>query len=271
MVMAMLVAVPLVAMRWLPALTEQSWADQAPATPKATGHDPDALWKLVQTCRKSDPRQDRRNPCDVVKPAADYALLKDICGPTQYLLLPLRHLSGIESPDLATAPNYFPDAWDSRSWVAARAGRAVAPEDIVLALNSTNTRSQNQLHIHIDLARPGLADALRNHAGDPIGGWAFFRFEGREYYLMPLSDLTTQNPVALVRARLVSADGPTAAPGEMHRQGIAITGATFADGSSGFYLLNSEFDGTSNGNGWTESLEIDHPAHDCAYRRVPGQ
>lgn len=259
-VILLLAAMPgLPAMRGLPARADQA----KPA------HDPSALWKLVQVCGKSDPRQDQHNPCDVVAPAADYVLLKDICGPTQYLLLPIRRLSGIESPDLATAPNYFQPAWQMRDWVAARAGRTLGPQEIVLALNSTKTRSQNQLHIHLDLARPGLADALRSHAGDPAGTWSLFRYEGRLYHLMRLADLGAQNPVDLVRARLVAADGATAAPGEMYRQGIAITGASFADGSSGFYLLNSEYDGTSNGNGWTESLEIDHPASDCAYRRAP--
>jgi CDP-diacylglycerol pyrophosphatase len=231
--------------------------------------DGDALWnKVVQVCVKSDPRQDQHNPCDVVDLAADYVLVKDICGPTQYLLMPSHRLSGIESPDLATAPNYFRDAWENRSWVEGRAGRKLAPGDIVLSLNSIDRRSQNQFHIHLDLARAGLSDALRAHAGDPAGSWSVFQFGGLDYHLMRLTDLTSQNPVALVRAR-VAAEKGDAAQSEMRHQSIGLTGATFADGSTGFYLLNSTFDGTPNGSGWTEGLEIDHPRADCGYKRFP--
>jgi CDP-diacylglycerol pyrophosphatase len=230
--------------------------------------DPNALWtKVVQVCVKSDPQQDKSNPCDIVDKVADYVLVKDICGPTQYLLMPVHRLSGIESADLATAPNYFRDAWENRDRVAGRAGRKLAPQDIALALNSIDRRSQNQFHIHLDLARAGLGDALRAHQNDPAGTWSLFRFAGLDYHLMRLTDLASQNPVALVRARL-AAENDAAAQGEMRHQSIGLTGATFADGSTGFYLLNTAFDGTPNGSGWAEGLEIDHPRADCGYRRV---
>jgi CDP-diacylglycerol pyrophosphatase len=231
----------------------------------ARAADPDALWhKVVEACLKSDPQQDRQNPCDVVRPDADFLLVKDICGPTQYLLLPAHRLSGIESDELATAPNYFRFAWEQRDWVGQRAGRKLAPQDLALAINSIDRRSQNQLHIHIDLVRPGLSDALRPYQYDPVGAWSLFRYQGHDYHLTRLTDLATQNPITLVRARVAAAQGV------MRHQTIGLIGATFADGSTGFYLLNGEFDGSDDGSGWAEELEIDHPRNDCSYHRVPG-
>ena len=241
--------------------------------------DPNALWtRVVQVCVKSDPAEDKGNPCDVVNRPADYVLVKDICGPTQYLLLPIHRLTGIESPDLATAPNYFRDAWAERGWVERRAGRKLAPEEIVLALNSIDRRSQNQLHIHLDLARPGLGDALHAHDSDPAGTWSSFSYLGVDYHLMRLTDLAGQNPVALVRARLAAEKGGNGdqaqvdqAQAEMRHQSIGLIGASFADGGHGFYLLNSSFDGKADGSGWAEGLEIDHPRGDCSYRRVTAE
>ncbi|HWT99570.1 MAG TPA: CDP-diacylglycerol diphosphatase, partial [Terriglobales bacterium] len=86
--------------------------------------DADALWnKVVQVCVQSDPASDAANPCDVVDKQAGYVVVKDLCGPTQFLLLPVGRLSGIESEALASAPNLFAMAWQNRSWVEQRAGR----------------------------------------------------------------------------------------------------------------------------------------------------
>ena len=224
--------------------------------------DADALWnKVVQVCVTSDPARDAANPCDVVDKQAGYVVVKDLCGPTQFLLLPTNRLSGIESDALAGAPNYFAMAWENRAWVEKRAGRALKPEELALALNSIDRRSQNQFHIHLDLARPDLAAALRAYQHDPAGSWSLFHYQGHDYHLSRLTDLATQDPIKLVQARVAAAQGV------MRHQAIGLIGATFDDGSTGFYLLNSEFDGTPDGSGWAEELEIDHPRNDCSYHR----
>ncbi|HVJ36039.1 MAG TPA: CDP-diacylglycerol diphosphatase [Terriglobia bacterium] len=259
-------------MRWWQAGLAVALSGLALASPwsaRPARADADALWnKVVQVCVKSDPATDKANPCDVVNHAGDYVLVKDICGPTQYLLLPIRRLTGIESDALIPTPNnrvpnYFAAAWQNRGPVATRAGRDLAPEDYALALNSIDRRSQNQLHIHIDLARPDLRAALLPYQHDPVGSWSLFRYQGHDYHLTRLTDLARQNPVEIVRARV------TAAMGVMRHQSIGLVGATFDDKTTGFYLLNSEFDGTPDGSGWAEELEIDHPRDDCKYRRSP--
>jgi len=135
-------------------------------------------------------------------------------------------------------------------------------EELALALNSIDRRSQNQFHIHLDLARPELAAALRAYQHDPVGSWSRFRYQGHDYHLTRLTDLTTQDPIKLVQARVAAAQGV------MRHQTIGLIGATFDDGSAGFYLLNGEYDGTPDGSGWAEELEIDHPRTDCSYHRT---
>lgn len=76
-------------------------------------------------------------------PAAGYAVMKDRCGATHYLLIPLARRTGIESPELLRAgePNYFQDAWDERGVVADAAAPGSAPSDdeIGLAINSNRS------------------------------------------------------------------------------------------------------------------------------------
>src|SRR5271169_3668763 len=85
-----------------------------------SGHaaDPDALWKLVHDkCVPDQQQNDDPAPCAVVDQregdAKGYAVLKDLVGATQYLLIPTARVPGIESPLLLApeAPNCFADAW----------------------------------------------------------------------------------------------------------------------------------------------------------------
>ena len=87
------------------------------------GNDPDALWKLVHDKCVPDQRQNGNPaPCAVVDlregDAKGYAVLKDLVGATQYLLIPTARVPGIESPLLLApeAPNYFADAWRERGY-----------------------------------------------------------------------------------------------------------------------------------------------------------
>ena len=74
-----------------------------------------------------------------------YAVLKDLVGATQFLLIPTERVEGIESPQIvaADAPNYFAAAWRARSFVEQRAGRALPRDWIGLAINSAASRTQN--------------------------------------------------------------------------------------------------------------------------------
>ena len=68
------------------------------------------------------PAPERRAPFAVVDlwegDAKGYAVLKDLVGAAQYLLIPTARVPGIESLLLLApeAPNYFADAWRERGY-----------------------------------------------------------------------------------------------------------------------------------------------------------
>jgi len=76
--------------------------------------DPNALWNIVHgQCVPGERGHGDPSPCAKVDlsagEAAGFAVLKDIKGATQFLLIPTRHISGIESRALLApgATNYF--------------------------------------------------------------------------------------------------------------------------------------------------------------------
>ncbi|HLK26296.1 MAG TPA: CDP-diacylglycerol diphosphatase [Caulobacteraceae bacterium] len=235
------------------------------AAPKAAeSADPNALWRIVHTLCVTDMQvSGNPAPCTRVDLAKRYAVLKDIRGDTQLLLIPTDRISGIEAPQLlaADAPNYFADAWDARPYFDARAKRPVPREDIVLAVNSVYGRSQQQLHIHIDCIRPGVRDALAAHA-DAIGWrWRMLEFPlaGRHYQAMRIDgdDLGDRNPFKLL------AEQP-GAKGDMGRETLAVVGVSI-HGRPGFVLLSDRADLARFDQGTAEDLQD----HSCKVLHQP--
>ena len=116
--------------------------------------------------------------------------------------------------------------------------RTLPPDDISLAINSAQSRSQDQLHIHIDCVRSDVFDAL--HANeDAIGSrWAPFPhpFFGHHYMAMwvPGEHLGSGNPFLLV------AEGLPGARQDMGDRTLVVVGLTRADGTKGFVLLEDQ-------------------------------
>jgi len=223
--------------------------------------DPDALWRIVhQQCVPDQREHGAPAPCVQVELSAGeergYAVLKDIKGPYQYLLIPTARRSGIESPELlaADAPRYFAAAWEARRFVEQGYGKPLPREALGLAINSKYGRSQNQLHIHIDCVRAGVRESL--HAQLPrIGnGWAPLEapLAGRHYRAMRLSEerFRQLNPFSLLAA----------ADGEMARHTLVAVGATFEDGTPGFVLLDDRADPWRLDFGHGEDLQ----SHSCS-------
>ncbi len=105
--------------------------------------DPNALWNIVHgQCVVEETKAGDPAPCAEVDLSdgqdKGFALLKDIVGKTQFLLIPTRRLEGIESPELLAAdtPNYWEDAWKARRFVAAAAQAPLTRDDIGLDVNS---------------------------------------------------------------------------------------------------------------------------------------
>lgn len=195
-----------------------------------------------------------------------YAVLKDIVGNTQFLLIPTIRVSGIESPQVLEpdAPNYWQAAWQARHYVDERAHRQLPRSAIGLAINSVDGRTQNQLHIHVDCMRLDVIAALRERAGAIGSQWAKFPapLVDHDYLAMRLTqaDLTGVNPFILL------ADGVPAARGDMGRFTLVVVGDTY-QGKDGFVLLAGHDNPATRNWGSGEELQD----HACAAATVAAQ
>jgi CDP-diacylglycerol pyrophosphatase len=148
-------------------------------------------------------------------------------------------MEGIESPELLEegAVNYWQAAWDARTYFEKRARRPVPRDDIAMAINSKASRSQRQLHIHIDCVRPDVRAVLKAREGEIGAAWATLRpFPGGAVVKARRLDgaaLAPRNPFALL------ADGDAEARADMGRFTLVVVGAVFADGTPGFILLET--------------------------------
>ncbi|MEC5404669.1 CDP-diacylglycerol diphosphatase [Paraburkholderia sp. MPAMCS5] len=218
--------------------------------------DSNALWKIVDVrCVPSQQANGTPGQCTAVDLDKHFAILKDIIGRSQYLLIPTDRISGIESP-LVLAPHaqsYWADAWTARSYVNQSVKRTLPDNQLGIEINSQFRRSQNQLHIHIDCMRSDISEALARHAKDAPGAWHWDTLDGSRYRIMRVTALThTSDPF-----RVVSRDNPTS--DAMAMQTILVTSAGSSAEKDGWLVVNSSLDAT-NGSGSAEGL-LDHACH----------
>jgi CDP-diacylglycerol pyrophosphatase len=215
--------------------------------------DPDALWKIVGgQCVPEAQASGRPGQCTSVNLDGHYAILKDIFGRTQHLLIPTERVTGIESPSIldANAPDYWEDAWNSRRAVEAPLKQPLAANQFGLEINSEFRRSQQQLHIHMDCMRTDIIDALAAERHDEPGQWHWETLDGARYRVMRVTSLTQANDPF----RIVARDHPDSQT--MATQTILVTGAGPSTDQDGWLVLNSGLD-VDNGTGTAEGL-LDH-------------
>jgi CDP-diacylglycerol pyrophosphatase len=227
----------------------------------AVGHaaaDPDALAKIVdRNCVPYQKANGKPDPCAAVDLNGHYAILKDLVGASQFLLVATTPEPGIEGTDLEdqSAPNYFEDAWKARHFMDDRLGRAV-PRDVVgLAINSVAGRTQNRLHIHIDCARADVLLELKANAGSIGTKWTKILggLVGHPYRFLRIetADLSGVNPFTLLAADLPQGDE------RMGEQTLVAIASAMPDGNDGFYLLTDHVGATQGDIGSGEEL-LDH-------------
>lgn len=199
-------------------------------------------------------------PCLAYDRGHGWAVLKDLRGKTQILLVPTTRIAGIEDARLAApgGPNYWQAAWRARVWFERRAGRAAPRTDVALAINSAEGRTQDQLHIHIDCVRAEVKTALAGWRDRITWRWRELPgdLEGHRYWARRVrgEDLAERDPFVLL------ARGVPGAAADMAEETEAVIGARFADGGPGFYLLATRGGTDANPHGAAEEL-MDH---DCA-------
>jgi len=216
-----------------------------------------ALWRILEAgcasiadgpagaARPAPPRPGLQ--CDR---ARGYAVLKDRCGASHYLVLPLARRPGIESPELLdpAEPPYLALAWAERARVLGQAPGA-GPDgaaDIGLAVNSRYGRSQSQLHVHVDFVRPEVRATL-DALPRPIPPGSGVTLLGHVYRVDPLRDLSGNLFVRVAQGwQARSAD-----------ERARLTLALLADGTGGFLLLSDRADLPALDRGHAEELLIE--------------
>jgi CDP-diacylglycerol pyrophosphatase len=224
--------------------------------------DPNALWDIVNArCVPDQEQHGDPTPCaDVDLSAGEEmgtAVLKDLVGATQFLLIPTGRVTGIESPEVLApdAPNYFAAAWRARSFVDERAGWTLPRDWVSLAINSEDARTQDQLHIHVDCIRRDVHEALTRHAAEIGSAWAPFpaSLVGHRYSAIAVDgeELDAVNPFQLL------ADGVAGARSDMGAQTLVVVGAYRPDGRPGFVVLADHVDVAAGDTAGGETLQ-DH-------------
>ncbi len=163
-----------------------------------------------------------------------YALLADRKGGAHFLLIPIRSVAGIESPELRQpgAPNYFAAAWQARDRLAAAVGHSLPRDAVGLAVNPVHARSQDQLHIHIECLRPDVFKQLQAAAAHITSTWSAVDIGGSGYNALRIEgeSLNGTNPFEQLARRL---------PRASHVMGdytLVLAGMQFQNGP-GFILL----------------------------------
>jgi CDP-diacylglycerol pyrophosphatase len=201
-----------------------------------------ALWELIHNvCVPGQSLHRDPKPCLEVDLTGGmengFAILRDPRGGTQFLLIPTAPISGIESPAVRTpnGTNYFALAWEVRTRLDDALHISIPRDDVGLAINSLESRSQDQLHIHFSCIRTDVWDTLHEHEREIGSQWAPFNFllVGHRYTAMWVSGehLKPHNPFRLL------AEGLPGAAGDMSNHTLVVIGLTRTNGTKGFIIL----------------------------------
>jgi CDP-diacylglycerol pyrophosphatase len=227
-----------------------------------------ALWTIVHDrCLANLSAGKAPDPCARVTlsgvASQGVAILKDIVGKAQYLAIPTRRITGVESPDILAddAPPVWSEAWKARDLVNARLGVELSRGALAIAVNSSLKRSQDQLHLHVDCLAPDAAAALAAYKQNLTREWHVLPFEmaGRRYWARRVdsADLSDVAPFRLL------AEGAPGAKSAMPMETLVAVGAEFATGEPGFILLADQAALGAGGHG--EDLQD----HACAIAANP--
>ena len=203
-----------------------------------------ALWQVVQACLVNHALTGAAFPCLEVEISdgneRGYVILQPPLMASDLILAPTRRSVGVEDPSLQApdAPNYFEDAWNARRFLEDALKQPIARDDLVLAVNSRQARTQDQLHIHIGCLTSAARQTIRAFAPAlPEGRWVPLGrpFHGLEFWgrLVVAENLIGVNPF-----RLAAEDWPKQSK-DRSQLTIAVAGIRLPDGRNGFVLLAS--------------------------------
>jgi CDP-diacylglycerol pyrophosphatase len=227
----------------------------------AAGRPRDLLWRIEQSCLLDHRLTGSSFPCLDVDPRRGIAVFRPPLRRSHIVAMPLVPLSGVEAPELLAGdgPNYFQAAWEERHVVQAEMKRPLAWNDLGLAVNSKATRSQDQLHIHIDCVRKRVRQALSERFG-PMQSEAWqpgaFVFQRQSYWVRRLRkpSLDGINVFALAHDIPQFRDNPAMTV-------LAVVGISDQTAGDGFLLLAGQSDPA---RGAAQSTSEDLLDHSCS-------
>jgi len=212
-----------------------------------------ALWAVVQSCVVG-----LTFLCQEITAPADgnelgYAVINSTHSPTEFLIVPAVQVAGVESPAARSTAGarLWQLAWDERHRVDHVLGRALPRTAVGLAVNSAGTRTQDQLHIHLECVSAKVQRRLASQAPALPGPWTALpkKLAGSHYFIKTVASANLSQINVL--EEVANLPGAT-----MSNASVAAIGAVLADGQDGFYLLVN-FDNVSS-----ERL-LDHSCRDA--------
>lgn len=221
-------------------LTAFAFAAHAGVTEARRG----VLWEVVQACLVNHALTGAAFPCLEVNVSdgneRGYVILRAPFSAAGLILAPARRIVGVEDPSLQAldAPNYFEDAWNARRFLKDAPQKPPLRDGVVLAVNSRQARSQDQLHIHIGCLSSSAKRTVRALApGLPADRWVPVGrpFHGLEFWgrLLVRDNLAGVNPFRL------AAEAWPSPPADRSQLTVAVVGIELSDGREGFVLLAS--------------------------------
>jgi CDP-diacylglycerol pyrophosphatase len=220
-----------------------------------------ALWAVISDlCVPNFVKASNPFPCLSVEGDVErggVAIVPDLWSRTQVLAVPTVRVRGTESSAVFSpdAPQWFEEAWNARHFVFRNLQHELPSEDIGLAINSRLSRTQDQLHIHIDCLKPEVQSALTLLQAQLSTEWSTkpITLHGHHYFarLLREQSLDGVNPFRLV------ADGPGRGEPNLERMSVALVASKLSDGQNGFILLAGRFSRGRNDGGHSEDI-LDH-------------
>lgn len=190
-------------------------------------------------------------PCEKVDLKGGYVLVPSVGDAEELLLVPTLRIGGIEDARLLDPqiPNYWADAWTERANLTVHA-RPVPDDWVGLAVNSAQSRTQDQLHIHIDCIKSSTYDALRS---SQIGSnWGMIEPLRGQHYWARYVDAADFRSISAFRIVAAAVGGSSQA---MAHQTIVAVSAN--GGVPGFYILHQASNRVNRSFGVGEEL-LDH-------------
>ena len=227
----------------------------------ANSADRTELWNVVQQCVLLQRLTKLTFPCAAVEQPGPLSigsvLLKSPRSKTEFLLMPAIAILGLEDPASRTpaATRLWEKAWADRGEIDKIVGHPLPRDQVGLAVNSEMTRTQDQLHIHIECVNPHVVGEVAAVA-PPVGAEERepIRIEGVPYWVITLAsdDLSGVDVVGAVAAVI-----PPPAQ-NLGATNIAVLGAMLSGGEPGFFVLANT----------TNTPAEDLLDHDCAAGKV---